>query len=318
MDIPPECEEELRVRDRNATFSVIEKRGRGIGTVVPIERFSSYERLINCTAYILFFLGKLKGTLCSTMDECKTRSEVLWIRDVQLQRIKDEWRTQFLLFLDKDEIFRCGGRLGNSELPYTTRHPILLPRGHPFTILVVRRAHQRVVHSGVKDTLTEVRSQYWIPQGRSFVRRYINKCVICRRYAASHYRPPPPPPLPEFRVKQSFPFSAVGVDFAGPLLIKQFSFAPGRRNFDDICKGKAWVCLFTCTTTRAVHLDIVTDMSSLTFLRCFKRFVARRGLPSLVVSDNGATFKSAAKIIKSIVEHPDVQNYLSSKVELQY
>ena len=144
------------------------------------------------------------------------------------------------------------------------------------------------------------------------MRQYINKCVICRRYAASHYRPPPPPPLPEFRVKQSFPFSAVGVDFAGPLLIKQFSFAPGRRNFDDICKGKAWVCLFTCTTTRSVHLDIVTDMSSLTFLRCFKRFVARRGLPSLVVSDNGATFKSAAKIIKSIVEHPDVQNYLSS------
>ena len=68
-------------------------------------------------------------------------------------------------------------------------------------------------------------------------------------------------------------------------------------------------CVSSLAPTCAVHLDVVTDMSSLTFLSCFKRFLARRSLPSLGVSDNGATFKSAAKIIKSIMEHP---NYLSN------
>uniref|UniRef100_A0A1X7USA4 Integrase zinc-binding domain-containing protein n=1 Tax=Amphimedon queenslandica TaxID=400682 RepID=A0A1X7USA4_AMPQE len=77
-------------------------------------------------------------------------------------------------------------------------------------------AHESDAHTGVKDTLTDVRNQYWILQGRSYARQYINECVLCRRYAVSHYRLPPAP-LPNFHVKQSFPFSVVGVDFACPL-----------------------------------------------------------------------------------------------------
>ena len=61
-----------------------------------------------------------------------------------------------MLYLDEDVIWRCGGRLGNSDLLYLTKHPILLPRSHRFTLLVVRRAHKRVLQSGVKDTLAEV------------------------------------------------------------------------------------------------------------------------------------------------------------------
>ena len=117
--------------------------------------------------------------------------------------------------------FGDGGRLCNSDLPYHTKHTILLPRSHHFSLLVVRIAHQRVQHSGVKDTLTEVRSRYWIPQERAFVWEYINHCVICWRFSASHYKPPPLPPLPEFRVKSSVLFSAVGLDYVGPLTIKQ-------------------------------------------------------------------------------------------------
>ena len=238
------------------------------------------------------------------MDDYKTKAEVLWLHEVQKNCIKDEWKTQFMTFLDKDGLYICGGRLGNSDLPYSTRYPILLSRDHPFTVLVVKRAHQSL-------SLWSKRSQYWIPQGRAYVRQYINKCVLCRRYAASHYSPPPPPPLPEFRVKQSFPFSVVGVDFAGPLMIKEHVPTLRGQHAYTSCKGKAWVCLFTCGVTRAVHLDIVTDMSSFTFLRCFKRFVSRRGLPYLIVSDNGATFKSAAKVIQSIMNHSEVQQYLS-------
>ena len=209
-----------------------------------------------------------------------------------------------MLYLDGDGVWRCGGRLGNSDLPYHTKYPILLPRSHCFTLLVVRRAHQRVQHSGVKDTLTEVRSRYWIPQGRAFVREYINHCVICRRFSASHYKPPPPPPLPDFRVKRSAPFSAVGVDYAGPLTVKQTVLTSstaclkGGRNAYTSYSVKIWVCLFTCCVTRAVHIELVTNLSSNSFLDCFKRFVSRRGLPSLIISDNGTTFQSAAKTLR--------------------
>ena len=211
-------------------------------------------------------------------------------------------------------IWRCGGRLGNSDLSYDAQYPILLPRGHQFTLLVIRRAHQRVLHSGVKDTLTEIRSRYWIPRGRGAVRQFIGRCVRCRRYSGSSYVPPPPPPLPEFRVQQSFPFSAVGVDYAGPLMIKQnthTSYKVGRHNTHTACNEKAWLCMFTCCVTRAVHIDVVTDLSSYSFLQCFKRFIARRGLPSKIISDNGSTFKSASKILSSILEHPEVKEFMS-------
>ena len=148
------------------------------------------------------------------------------------------------------------------------------------------------MHSGIKDTLTELRSRFWIPQGRALVWSFIHQCVICRRYAAANYKSPPAP-LPDFRVQQSYPFASVGVDYAGPLMIRhhavctQTSLAHtshGKQNTFTLCNGKAWVCLFTCCVTRAVHLDVITDLSSQSFLRCLKRFVARRGLPSRIVS----------------------------------
>ena len=169
------------------------------------------------------------------------------------------------------------------------------------------------MHSGIKDTLTEIRSKYWIPQGRAFVRRFIGRCVLCRRYSASSYSVPSPPPLPEFRVRECSPFTTVGVDYAGPLVIKHYTYtsSKGTQNAFTSCSGKAWVCLFTCTVSRAVHFEIVIDLTPSSFLRCFKRFVSRRGLPSRIISDNGSTFKSASRELQRIVNHPRVKQYLS-------
>ena len=80
---------------------------------------------------------------------------------------------------------------------------------------------------------------------------------------------------------------------------------------NDITKSnKVWICLYTCCVVRAIHLDIVPDMSTQTFIRSFKRFTARRGLPRKVISDNGKTFKAAAKMIESVMRHEDVQHYM--------
>ena len=159
----------------------------------------------------------------------------------------------------------------------------------------------RVFHGGVKATLTELRSQFWIIQGRRFVRQIVRQCIICRRFEARPCRAPNPPPLPPFRVDEAPPFSYTGVDYAGPLFVKR----------EGNLSNKVWICLFTCTVTRGVHLDVVRELSAPAFIQCFKRFTARRGIPSKMISDNGKSFQAAAKILRAIANHSDVQRHLS-------
>ena len=165
----------------------------------------------------------------------------------------------------------------------------------------MHRAHERVFHNGIKETLTEVRSKFWILKGRSLVRKLIYRCPVCRRFEGPRYSVPPPPPLPEFRVSEQPPFTFTGVDFAGPLYIRY----PGKPE----C-SKVWLCLFTCCVVRAVHLDLVPNLTTPAFLMCLKRFVARRGIPRRMISDNGRTFKGAAKVLFSMQKQPEVRQYL--------
>ena len=166
---------------------------------------------------------------------------------------------------------------------------------------LLRGAHERVLHDGVKETLMELRSRYWIVKGRSFVKSVVRQCTTCQRFEGGAYSAPPPPPLPTFRVKEEPPFSYTGIDFAGPLYTKD---GEGQR-------GKYWVCLYTCCIVRAVHLELVPNLSTPAFLRSFKRFAARKGLPHKIISDNGKTFKAAAKAIRYIVNCGEVQKYIA-------
>ena len=234
------------------------------------------------------------------------RAELLWIQAAQAKLLEDphfeNLMGQFRLFLDENGIWRCGGCLSMAELPYGVKHPILLPRQHHLTTLIVRRAHSRVLHNGVKETLIEVRSKFWIVKGRAFVKKCLHHCVTCKQFEGRPLVGPTPPPLPEFRVSQEPPFTFTGVDFAGPLYIKFGSTAS---------ESKVWVCLYTCCVTRAMHLEIVPDLTTAAFLRCLKRFTARRGLPRRFVSDNGKTVKAASKTTAAMMRHEQVQQHLS-------
>ncbi len=167
-----------------------------------------------------------------------------------------DWRQQFGVFVDEKGTTRCGGRLENANIHKSAKHPILLDPRHQLTRLIVRYCHERVKHCGTKATLTELRSRFWIVRGRQYIRSVIYQCVTCRKQEGEPYCAPPPPPLPECRVKEDFPFANTGVDFAGPLYVK---------NPDS----KVWISLYTCCVTRAVHLDLVPDMSTEAFLRNF-------------------------------------------------
>ena len=101
-------------------------------------------------------------------------------------------------------------------------------------------------------------------------------------FAIKHLNAPQMAPLPDMRVLRTRPFQHTGVDFAGPLYIKT--------NPDE--SAKTYIALFTCATTRAVHLELTAEMTAKTFRMALERFVAAWGMPNLMVSDNGSTFKA--------------------------
>ena len=169
----------------------------GIAKIMTCEDYSQLPRFFRVTALVL----KLQEELTSQVVEAET----LWIKEIQKLLIKNPkfeiWKRQFGLFTDEHRIVRCMGRLSQSQLATSTKCPILLDKSHHITSLLVRECHKRVMHGGVKSTLTELRSRFWIMQGRQFVRKLLYQCVVCRNLELRPYRAPPPPPRPEFRVK---------------------------------------------------------------------------------------------------------------------
>ena len=119
------------------------------------------------------------------------RAEMDWVTDCQKQLSDDPkfelWKTQLDLFFDQRNVWRCGGRLKKANLPYAQTNPILLHKEHPLTVLIVKHAHEKTLHGGIKDTLTEIRSKYWLVKGRQFVRKIIHHCVICRKVEGPHF-----------------------------------------------------------------------------------------------------------------------------------
>ncbi|MBA4719446.1 MAG: hypothetical protein HRO68_10280 [Nitrosopumilus sp.] len=173
-EIPAECLPEMRVRDQK-THALITT---SVAKVLKCEEYSSLSRLVSVTAYVLKFVRALKeavkgsrssdsGLIASAQE--LSAAEMLWIQESQQRLIEDKhfptWKKQFGLYCDEDGVWRCGGRLHHANIPHSMKHPILLHRDHHLTSLVVMRAHQKVCHNGTKETLTEVRSQFWIVKG---------------------------------------------------------------------------------------------------------------------------------------------------------
>ena len=127
---------------------------------------------------------------------------------------------QLGLYLDVDGLIRCRGRLQYAQLPRNTKFPILIPKESHLSTLIVRATHCMVLHGGVPETLTELRQSYWIPKGRELVKTEIRKCVTCSKVEGPPFRSVHSPPLPDIRVTGSQPFQVTGIDYAGPLYVR--------------------------------------------------------------------------------------------------
>ena len=215
-------------------------------------------------------------------------------------------------FLDQTGIMRVGGRLKHADLSYDRRHPILLPKSNTLTRLLIENEHLSSGHAGIQTTLYGLRRRYWLIDGRSQVRKIILRCVRCMRV-----QPPTPDylmgQLPKDRVTAARPFSNVGVDYCGPFYIKE-------RRRRNRAKIKVYVAVFVCLVVKAVHLELVSDMTTEAFIAALRRFISRRGRPRTISSDNGTNFVGARNEIEEIqkllrsTEHNDqVHNFLTKR-----
>lgn len=193
-------------------------------------------------------------------------------------------------FMDNNGILRVGGRLENSQLPYNSKHPMILPYESHLTKLIILDAHANTMHGGNQLTLTYTRKQYWIINGKKAVRKIIGRCVKCIRFKAKTAEQLMAN-LPPARVSPSHPFLHTGVDYAGPLEIKTTK-GRGHKSY------KGYIAIFVCLATKPVHLEVVSDMSTNTFLAAFRRFVSRRGHCAHMYSDNGTNFVGASKTLQ--------------------
>ncbi|KAJ8980327.1 hypothetical protein NQ317_008035 [Molorchus minor] len=167
-------------------------------------------------------------------------------------------------FLDDSGVIRVGGRLRHSSLDYPTKHPILLPRQSRLTELLVEEVHRDNFHPGLQTTHFLLLQNFWILSPKRAIRTVLSKCLRCFRVNPSPISPPKMGDLPSFRVNQLKAFSHVGVDMGGP-----FYITPYRQRGGKILK--AYLCLFVCCVTRALHLELTSDLSAESFLAALRR-----------------------------------------------
>ena len=197
-------------------------------------------------------------------------------------------------FLDSYGLLRVGGRKQLSKSSYQSQHPIILHGKHSLTRLIIRTEHIRLLHASPTLLAASLSRCFHIVGGRKVVRSITRECTTCRRNSIK----PQPQMLGQLPIERLTPgpvFDKVGVDYAGRVLLKL-----GHTRKPTIIK--AYVCIFVSLTVKAVHLELVSDLTSDAFIATLRRFIARRGIPSLIWSDHGTNFVGAAREIKGLFQ----------------
>lgn len=242
--------------------------------------------------------------LCLTVEELRD-AEVVILKYVQQQTFSEEisatkanqavkksstiyrlspsWSSNNLLCVQ--------GRLTYSSLPSLKKRPVILPSRHHVTTLLIRHFHDQYGHVGKEFVLSLLRERYWIIGARQAVRQVLRNCVTCRRV----YSQPAVQKMADLPVERVTPdkppFTFIGLDLFGPFLVKV-----GRSMV------KRYGCIFTCLAVRAVHIEVAHSLETSSFINALQRFIARRGQPLEIRSDNGTNFVGAERELKEAVK----------------
>ncbi|XP_055715003.1 uncharacterized protein LOC129809212 [Phlebotomus papatasi] len=301
-----------------------------------ISRVSSFRRMQRSLAFIVRAVSLFKQKLTSksseplhgplTLGELKYAETLLirWDQEehlspvfaaIKTKSINSDPKLRFIRqlrpFVDDDGVIRIGGRLENSPESYDMRHPRLLPKGK-LAELIAKQFHTDLLHAGPQLLLAGLRQKFWPLGGRNLTRKVSRECVRCVKVD-----PPTQEQLMgdllEQRVTHLRPFKSTGVDFAGPLILKT-GFRKGTTT-------KAYIALFVCMSTKALHLELVSSLTTEAFIASLRRLVARRGIPSHIFSDNGTTFVGADRELKNLLtssaSQEEITTFLST-LEVQW
>ncbi|XP_055631698.1 uncharacterized protein LOC129771737 [Toxorhynchites rutilus septentrionalis] len=294
-----------------------------IKPLIIFERFSNWNRLLRSMAFVFHVSTAQKARKNSVkvefevthedlraaenqilkMVQCSSYPEEMTIMSINInaacgeQRPLDKSSSLFKLtpMLDDEGILRIDSRTGAARVDsYDVKYPIILPRKHYVTYLIVDNYHRKFLHGNAETVVNELRQRYYISRMRVVVRAVSRSCQWCKVYK-SQPTIPKMGPLPEARLSPGVrPFSFVGIDYFGPILVKV-----GRAN------AKRWVCLITCLTIRAVHVEVARDLSTPSCIECIRRFVDRRGAPLEIYSDNGRNFVGANGVLRQQINKID-------------
>ncbi|XP_028968865.1 uncharacterized protein LOC114828533 [Galendromus occidentalis] len=293
--------------------------------LIDLERFSTAARAIRVMSYILKFIDISRKRQIPTVAELASKAETVLIRTVQQQHLFEELcavrsgdrvpstskLAAFRLFIDTHGVLRARTRLDRgSAFTYDEKNPIFIPGCSRFATLLILDTHRINAHFGVNTVLSFLRRRFWIVRGRQIIKALLAKCVTCRR---KHSRPSSQveAPSPDERAEFVAPFAAGSLDSCGPLF--------GRIKKET---EKMYIALFTCSATRAVHLEVVPSMSAIQTHLALRRFLASYPSCRLLVSDNARSFTKAATDIKRVfntVKNPEVRELLAGrKIEWKF
>ncbi|XP_073979987.1 uncharacterized protein [Rhodnius prolixus] len=239
------------------------------------ERYSSWNKLLRITALCQRFISNCKNPQTKQIGHLQAndleKAELSWIRYIQalsfesdIKKLKNKLEVSNLLkslcpFIDSDGLLRVGGRLKHANLDPDHKYPLLLPEDHYITRLILKRIHIKTLHGGPQLLLATARTKYWPLNGRNLVRSVVRNCLACRKVA--------PKPLqhimgdlPSYRVQPAHPFLHCGIDYCGPIYFRRVL---QRRS----SPAKAYVAIFICMVTKAIHIELVIDLTTKKLLK---------------------------------------------------
>ena len=275
------------------------------------ERYSNYHKMICVTAWCLRFFAKTTKQKDVASGRQLTAGELNHAEHT-LARLSQERsfpKERYSLlhdralspssrllslapYLDQELLLRVGGRLSNSNLTLSQKHPVIIDANDVFTKQLCNHLHVALGHCGPTLLLSSVGRRFHVVNARRLTRSICSQCKICRK-AAPRTVPQQLGELPADRVTTTPAFQTTGIDYAGPVTLKRgYTRKP--------TYIKAYLALFVCLSTKAVHIEVVSDLTTTAFIAALKRFIARRGCPTTIHSDNGSNFIGARNQLRQL------------------
>lgn len=281
---------------------------------------NNYDKILRIFCYILRFIQNLKrrkdrATGPLTLEEL-TQGEKVIIKTAQLPLYGNGKNTvignlySLNPFIDENGILRVGGRLEKASLPFDHKFPIILPKKCKLSQIVFYTYHLKFMHVGPQALLNAVRTKFWPLGGRNLARKTVHLCVTCfkcKPILSAQIMSN----LPSDRINESYAFNCTGLDLCGPFHVTYKNQRKGVLN-------KIYICVCICFVTRAIHLELLSDLTSDALIATLKRFFARRGKSSKIFTDNATNFVGANQQLKkwfSMIYFPNEElvSYLNSE-----